>query len=483
MSGIDCISNGLIKCSSCDAGYYVNVYYTECLKNICGCENGEAAIGIDCLNHGDLKCISCNTGFKLFDGVCVEEACEQNRDYGDCDVSSSQSGSAVECRDSCNDNVDCERWVYNSRDDRCILKNGETDSCTYSYTDSTDPSTGVITGLKDIPCTISQCVCENGVATNGFDCPQDGDTFCASCNNGYFMVSDFFNPQTFSSPSIATFSTQPVSSTTSTVYFFVSSGTSYTWDSANSFCQSLGLEMAAVYSEAENNEIYNLVHSSVKEKAWLGGGINQYQAANSMSHAKNLYTWTNGDSFSFENWAPDEPNGYSTNGNAATQWKLVFWYGNGLGHSDKSWDDLSPDSSNPVVCQMRLFTGTCSNNCICPDGIAENGIECSQPGTNFCVLCNPGFLMRDQKCVSESNIGYSDYQITSNILNGTIKFPIDFDGLTPYSGPMEQNIIIKSDGQNLIKIEIEHFSMETTYDGMAISYDGKSFPFSGYAVG
>ena len=113
----------------------------------CLCENGDesqtGAVGKECPNHGEEKCVRTKN--------CVTKTGY----YGGCDVRGTNIETndidAEKCRDMCENDPGCSRWLINYSSKRCYQKNGEISDCNYKI----QPSWKVImTGLKGQDCII-----------------------------------------------------------------------------------------------------------------------------------------------------------------------------------------------------------------------------------------------------------------------------------------------------------------------------------------
>ena len=74
---------------------------------------------------------------------------------------------------------------------------------------------------------------------------------------------------------------------------------SLTWTEAKAYCESLGGHLAVITSAGEQKAIQTLLSDKgSKDSYWLGG----YRNSNGS------FKWVTGESFSYTNWGPDEPN-------------------------------------------------------------------------------------------------------------------------------------------------------------------------------
>ena len=61
------------QCTKCEAGKRSNNLHTECLQNICTCNNGTVATGASCTTHEANICVACDVGFRLQkDKTCLQ---------------------------------------------------------------------------------------------------------------------------------------------------------------------------------------------------------------------------------------------------------------------------------------------------------------------------------------------------------------------------------------------------------------------------
>jgi len=99
-----------------------------------------------------------------------------------------------------------------------------------------------------------------------------------------------------------------------------------TWENARSLANLAGGHLATITSEAENDFVFSLLTGdSDPARYWLGG----YQTSKDSEPLGN-WAWITGESWSYTNWAPGEPN----NGMEGIQDYLHYWPSGGL------WDDM-----------------------------------------------------------------------------------------------------------------------------------------------
>ena len=127
-------------CASCNVRHLLDDYnvcqcdlsqaYVDsgfCKMNQCLCENGDesqtGAVGKECPNHGEEKCVRTKN--------CVTKTGY----YGGCDVRGTNIETndidAEKCRDMCENDPGCSRWLINYSSKRCYQKNGEISDCNY----------------------------------------------------------------------------------------------------------------------------------------------------------------------------------------------------------------------------------------------------------------------------------------------------------------------------------------------------------------
>ena len=157
-SGVDCPEHDTSFCFySCNSGYTLNFKNNQCELNICVCENGEGTIGTDCPITDSFKCSSCEQTHHLAGSL-------------------NQFGQLTECeinQCSCQFGTGLTGCLY---DGAAICS-----SCDQGYY------------LDGIVCVVNNCLCPNGLASTGEDCPQNGDFHCtmsrseSGCDSGYYL--------------------------------------------------------------------------------------------------------------------------------------------------------------------------------------------------------------------------------------------------------------------------------------------------------
>lgn len=112
-----------------------------------------------------------------------------------------------------------------------------------------------------------------------------------------------------------------------------------TWSSAEQFCESLGGHLAVIDSQGENDAIYDMVLDSGLHLAFFGY-TDEADEGN--------WTWVDGSSSGYENWADGQPNNGAANRNKKAEHYAEFskqW-------TDGTWND-APFGANTYhfVCE------------------------------------------------------------------------------------------------------------------------------------
>ena len=89
--------------------------------------------------------------------VCKDCGCEKGIDYNGCLITDGRLyGQTLEsCIEACDAYSECTRWIFSMREDhenRCWLKNGETDACEYKFIEKRPIYELYTTGLKGQVC-------------------------------------------------------------------------------------------------------------------------------------------------------------------------------------------------------------------------------------------------------------------------------------------------------------------------------------------
>ncbi|XP_039674639.1 ladderlectin-like isoform X2 [Perca fluviatilis] len=108
-----------------------------------------------------------------------------------------------------------------------------------------------------------------------------------------------------------------------------------TWIDAETFCQTIGGNLASIHSDAEHGFIRNYTNqvTGANRPAWIGG-----------SNAVQVFTWlwTDGSKFDYTSWAAGEPN----NQGGGEFCLLMNWNDN--------WNDWACTNKAAFVCSKNL---------------------------------------------------------------------------------------------------------------------------------
>ena len=85
--------------------------------------------------------------------------------------------------------------------------------------------------------------------------------------------------------------------------FYYYSQTINLWSQADSICNSLGGHLVTISDVAENNFINNFSNGM---GIWLGL---------TDENNEGIFQWSNGDSLTFTNWLPNQPDNFTNSGN------------------------------------------------------------------------------------------------------------------------------------------------------------------------
>lgn len=222
------------------------------------------------------------------------------------------------------------------------------------------------------------CVCENGIGAVGVDCPNNGDSKCASCDTDFIVENDAcvapifpafacgsqdfvdaipqlfpnscdnFDPTLIQANLKYKFSSTPIESTHMKVWYFTSTD-KYIFNDANNLCKSAGLEMAQVHDDTEWTEILR-VREMGDQYNWLGAsrkipGTDVTSTTDSDSfwtgtnnRNKDNYFYTNGQRLCYDKWVGNEPNG-------DREFFLLI--------VDTDWYDIEDGTHPNVICEYR----------------------------------------------------------------------------------------------------------------------------------
>ena len=104
-----------------------------------------------------------------------------------------------------------------------------------------------------------------------------------------------------------------------------------TWEKAEEHCQGEGGHLVSIHSAEENDHVAGLVAGEL----WVGG---------SDVAAEGDWTWTDGSSFSYNNWAFGQPANYGTGEDCL----MINWNGAGM------WNDQPCSEEKRFVCKMDI---------------------------------------------------------------------------------------------------------------------------------
>eukprot|EP00051_Salpingoeca_urceolata_P017103 m.230791 g.230791 ORF g.230791 m.230791 type:complete len:2290 (-) comp18860_c1_seq4:608-7477(-) len=129
-----------------------------------------------------------------------------------------------------------------------------------------------------------------------------------------------------------------------------------TWAQARTECQKLGAELASLTSGSEHNIVHGLANG---KRCWIGLYTNtgRYNAQGSQQHRP--WYWSDGSSFSYANWWPDEPNdcdfqihpagyGYCTPGVSGGEFCVNLYH---FSSSDSRWNDSPCHETAGYICE------------------------------------------------------------------------------------------------------------------------------------
>ncbi|KAG5285389.1 hypothetical protein AALO_G00002830 [Alosa alosa] len=122
-----------------------------------------------------------------------------------------------------------------------------------------------------------------------------------------------------------------------------------TWFEALAFCRSIGGDLISIHSHLDRLKV-----EQEDDHAWIG-----YSAAD-----PNVgYTWSDGSSSSFTNWAPEEPNNKNNMENCA----LVYF-------SSMTWNDFACERNLKFICEIRKGMTPLESNVTIPSyNVTEDG--------------------------------------------------------------------------------------------------------------
>jgi hypothetical protein len=127
-------------------------------------------------------------------------------------------------------------------------------------------------------------------------------------------------------------------------YIAVLAPNGITWNAAESSAVAMGGHLASITSAAEDRFLYSLAASSSSLWAREGGvssgaGIGPWLGGFRLSGGSGLFSWSDGSSFVYSNWAAGEPNNYGGNENYS------MFYSNTGSLMNDSWNDYPNDTT------------------------------------------------------------------------------------------------------------------------------------------
>ena len=128
------------------------------------------------------------------------------------------------------------------------------------------------------------------------------------------------------------------------------------WEQAQAYCESRGGHLAVINNEAENSSVFNYMKSKGYDSAYFGL---------SDTAKEGTWTWSNGDSSTYRNFAGGEPNGGTYENYAMFYWKFTDgkWNNDDFGNENISaficeWDTVTASTTTPTVPSGDLLEGT-----------------------------------------------------------------------------------------------------------------------------
>ncbi|MBQ9950342.1 MAG: NPCBM/NEW2 domain-containing protein [Clostridia bacterium] len=107
------------------------------------------------------------------------------------------------------------------------------------------------------------------------------------------------------------------------------------WTDAENYCHSLGGYLTTITSKKEQDFIYNYLLNSAAEKNYFLGG----------KKVNENWTWANGETWSYSNWCPREPDG-------SGDFLQIFAKPNDTRYLFGTWDDTTNSkSNNGYICE------------------------------------------------------------------------------------------------------------------------------------
>lgn len=135
----------------------------------------------------------------------------------------------------------------------------------------------------------------------------------------------------------------------------------YTFNDAENFCQAIGGHLVSINSEAENNIVKELLYSGLMERYWIGC---------SDTASEGNWAWTDGSSFSYNNWALGEPNG----GTYQNYGSIYSPYGS---WTVGTWDDLEAAITTGFICEIDIDSFSPIERCVYGNNAYEFYTTCT----------------------------------------------------------------------------------------------------------
>lgn len=113
-----------------------------------------------------------------------------------------------------------------------------------------------------------------------------------------------------------------------------------TWENAQAYCEAVGGYLAAITSQEENEFLYNYMRQQGYDSAYFGlAGVN----------STGTWVWCNGETVSYTNWAPGEPN----NDGNGEKYGMFYWK-----YTDGAWNDgdfgnLTDQGGTAFLCEWE----------------------------------------------------------------------------------------------------------------------------------
>ena len=118
------------------------------------------------------------------------------------------------------------------------------------------------------------------------------------------------------------------------------------WDAAEQKCKDMGGHLVAINDEEEFNKVCELLNGTNAKYAWVGC----YRSSSGN------FTWTNGDSIDYYNWAPNEPSVTDSYDGTAEDYIML------ARQSDGSWK-YNDSRMNPVADYSYYYSGRVAYVC------------------------------------------------------------------------------------------------------------------------